>query len=260
MDLDLAADRLTLDPSIRFLLPVHLYGRSMNLQALQALSERFGVTIIEDCAQAVRASSQNRDVGAVGIASAVSMYPTKNLGAIGDAGFIMTDDDHIAAAARNLRDYGQSQKYVHDSLGLNSRLDEIHAAILRDAMLPRMDKFMARRRSIAEQYLSRIDNPDVQLPRPDAGHVWHLFPVRCKAAPELVTWLSRYEVQTGRHYPILIPDQDALSAYVDGVDVGGSYPVAQDFAASEVSLPIHPYLDQAQIDHVISVVNAFSCR
>jgi dTDP-4-amino-4,6-dideoxygalactose transaminase len=163
LDLGKVEQVLSADPTIRYLVPVHLYGQPLNLEDLEALKRRFGIFIVEDCAQAIGATWEGRPVGGVGDLSTLSFYPTKNLGALGDGGAILTNDRNLMLKCQSLRDYGQTGKYEHTLLGLNSRLDELHAAILRTAFLPRLSDWSTRRRDIASQYLSEIAHPQVKI-------------------------------------------------------------------------------------------------
>ena len=170
--IDLRACRKILEGrrDIRFLVPVHLYGHALNLHELRALREDCGCLIVEDCAQAISASFERLPAGSVGQMCATSFYPTKNLGAIGDGGAILTGNPEYAEAARCLRDYGQSAKYRHDRVGYNSRLDELQAAILRRVFLPRLSQWTARRIEIASQYLGGIRNRRIRvLGQPDGS-------------------------------------------------------------------------------------------
>jgi dTDP-3-amino-3,4,6-trideoxy-alpha-D-glucose transaminase len=259
LDLELVEAQLHGDPAIRFLVPVHLYGFPLDLARLDTLKSRFGVKIVEDCAQAIGAKSGGRRVGTVGDAAATSFYPTKNLGALGDGGAVLTASAPVAARARHLRDYGQTGKYVHDELGLNSRLDEMHAAILRDAFLPRLEEFTLRRRAIAQRYLNEIRSSDLTLlalPR-DAEPVWHLFPVLVKGAREhLQAHLADSGIASGIHYPKLIPSQGALAA-LGTPTVRSGLVRAQMFADHELSLPIHPFLTEAEVGRVIEACDTW---
>jgi len=259
LDLDRCADVLQHHPEIRFFVPVHLYGHALDLGALAALAARFGVRILEDCAQAIGARWEDRPVGSVGLASATSFYPTKNLGAMGDGGAVVTSDLEVASFCRSLRDYGQSERYRHERLGLNSRLDELHAAILSSAFLPRLKAWTERRRAIAAEYRANLRHPAVTVPELDARSqsVWHLFPVLVEAPyrEAFRRHLGAQGIDTGVHYPILIPAQQALA----GVPyrVHGELTQAARYAAGEVSLPIHPYLDRTAIDRVVVAVNGW---
>jgi dTDP-3-amino-3,4,6-trideoxy-alpha-D-glucose transaminase len=256
IDLESVADALSRDRSIKFCVPVHLYGHALDAQALQRIAALPGVQLVEDCAQAIGAQSRGKAVGTIGAAAATSFYPTKNLGALGDGGALFTRSADLAAQAQCLRDYGQSAKYVHARLGMNSRLDELQAAILRTALLPRLPQFTARRQAIAQKYRAGLENPALALPHvPDgSSSVWHLFPVLVDGPrQELIAHLDRAGIGSAIHYPTLIPDQPAL-AHVRFERLG-SLTMAQRFAESELSLPIHPYLSDAQVERVIAACN-----
>lgn len=256
LDLDEAEKRLTDDSGIRFMLPVHLFGHALDLEHLAELRDRFQLRILEDAAQAALARSNGRAVGSVGQATAVSFYPTKNLGALGDGGCVLTDDRRVADDCRAIRDYGQSDKYVHDRLGMNSRLDELHAAVLRTALLPRLSDWTAQRRQIAAQYLRGLADAPVDIPpTPERSEsVWHLFPVLAREGNRdgLLEHLRSNGIQAGIHYPRLIDEQPALPGDPDRA-VGG-LANARRFRTDEVSLPIHPYLRDDEIDRVIALV------
>jgi dTDP-4-amino-4,6-dideoxygalactose transaminase len=259
LDLDRTEEALARTPDIDFLLPVHLYGRAVPLRRLRTLAERFGVTVIEDCAQAIGASDGELAVGAAGLATALSFYPTKNLGCIGDGGALLTNDDHLAERARALRNYGQSGRYLHDHLGWNSRLDELQARILSQALLPRLDGWNGRRAMVARAYGRRIDNPALALPATDAsGPVWHLFPVLVGEGrrADFQAHLQARGVQSGVHYPRLITEQPALVETGQSV-VLGPLERARAFAEREVSLPIHPYLTDSEIDAVVQACDSW---
>jgi dTDP-4-amino-4,6-dideoxygalactose transaminase len=246
------------DSSIRFLVPVHLYGRALNMEELARLQGDFGLQVLEDCAQAIGASSGDRRAGTVGRAAATSFYPTKNLGALGDAGALLTNDAAIARAAMEMRNYGQSAHYAHSRLGLNSRLDELHAAILRDAFLPHLPAWTTARRRIATKYLDEIRNSKLGLPA--AGRatdsVWHLFPVLVNdgARDKFRAHLRSQSIATGVHYPRIIPDQSAL-ANANLHDFSTGLENARRFARTEVSLPVHPFMTDIEIAAVIHACN-----
>src|SRR4051812_25303952 len=176
IDLEQCRHVLAKDKSVRFLLPVHLYGFPLPLDELARLKTDFDLRIVEDCAQSIGASHGGTRAGTVGQIAATSFYPTKNLGALGDAGAILTNDPILAETARSLRNYGQSSHYVHSALGLNSRLDELHAALLRSALLPKLEEWTKARRRTAARYLERIKHPSIRLlaPEPAMTPVWHL--------------------------------------------------------------------------------------
>jgi dTDP-4-amino-4,6-dideoxygalactose transaminase len=259
LDLAAAEEVLRGNPQIRYMVPVHLFGQSLNLDRLAGLQERYGVTIIEDCAQSVGASWNGRATGTVGAAAATSFYPTKNLGAMGDGGAVLTNQATLAERARRLRDYGQSAKYRHDEMGWNSRLDELHAAILRDAVLPRLAAWTAARQEVARQYEEGIKHPQARLVKPVAGSqgCGHLFPVWVEPGrrEHFEAWLKAGGIGSGRHYPLLIPDQKAMMGVPH--DIHGALNQARRLADGEVSLPIHPQLTPSEIERVIAQVNAW---
>lgn len=248
------------DRSIRFFLPVHLFGFPMSLPVLARLRDEFSLSIVEDSAQAIGAADHGIAVGSIGHVAAMSFYPTKNLGAFGDAGALWTNDAEIARRARALRNYGQSSRYAHEELGLNSRLDELHAAILRDALLPHLETWLQARATNAQKYLAEIANPSIRLIRPRLGAtaVWHLFPVL--VAPQhrdaFRKHLAQSQIETAVHYPRLIPEQKALSG-VAGVQMLTELVHARRFADGEVSLPIHPFLTEDELNKVVDVCNAW---
>lgn len=260
LDPDAAAAALAADPGIRAMIPVHLYGHLADMPRLTALAAAQGIALIEDAAQAIGARRDGRGVGADGHAVAFSFYPTKNLGAIGDGGALLPATADMDRLARSIRNYGQTERYVHAVIGLNSRLDELHAATLRHAFLPRLDTWLARRRAIAAAYLAGIDTPHVTLlPGPDPdGAGWHLFPVLVAPARRdaFLDHLQQNGIQGGLHYPVLIPDQTAMTDRGAPI-VHGDLTRARRFATGEVSLPIHPYLTDAERDHVVATVKAW---
>jgi dTDP-4-amino-4,6-dideoxygalactose transaminase len=238
IDLQRCNDLLTKRRDIRFFVPVHLYGFAIDPNALLRLRDQHELLMVEDCAQSIQATGQ---------IAATSFYPTKNLGAMGDGGAILSRDASLDARVRALRDYGQTAKYRHDFIGYNSRLDELQAAFLRRACLPRLKRWTARRREIAGAYLSGIRNPAVRLPAPREGSQpsWHLFPV----------WMDHpRRSHFGCHYPVAIPDQKAMRDVP--FEVPGGCENARRLCTSEVSLPIHPYLSDAEVAEVIAAVNS----
>jgi dTDP-3-amino-3,4,6-trideoxy-alpha-D-glucose transaminase len=259
MDLDQIEAVLARSSSIDFLLPVHLYGRALDLHRLQDFAKRFGVRIIEDCAQAICAKHGDVLAGTVGIAAGLSFYPTKNLGCIGDGGALLTNDPSLAEQARALRNYGQSSRYVHDHIGLNSRLDELQARILSTALLPRLAAWTERRRQIANAYCRKIENPALVTPSlASPGAVWHLFPILVGQGDRasFQSHLHNLGVSSGVHYPKLITEQSALLAY-GNFEILAPLTRAQTFATQEVSLPIHPYLTDSELDAVVEACNSW---
>jgi len=240
IDLERCHELLKRRSDIRFFVPVHLYGFALDSAKLLRLRDEHKLLMVEDCAQSI---------GAAGDLAATSFYPTKNLGAMGDGGAILMRDGALEARVRALRDYGQTAKYRHEVIGHNSRLDELQAAFLRRACLPRLERWTARRREIAAVYLNYIRNPAVRLPVLPAASKpsWHLFPI----------WLdpARRSEFSSIHYPIAIPDQKALSMVA--FEEPDRCEVARLLCASEASLPVHPYLTDAEVAEVIAAVNSF---
>jgi len=238
------------------ILLVHLYGQVSNIALFQQFCLQQGIYLIEDCAQAHLAKSEGRTAGSFGVAGAFSFYPTKNLGAPGDAGMLVTNDYNIAAMANRLRNYGQSVRYNHPDLGLNSRLDEIHAAILSER-LKWLEKFTERRRVIAQMYRDRISNSSVRLlsaPASNESHVYHLFVVTCAYRKALQVHLGNEGVQTLIHYPVPVHYQEpCLSIQRDPIGLT----VSEQHAATCLSLPCHPQMSDNDVQAVIEAVNSF---
>jgi dTDP-4-amino-4,6-dideoxygalactose transaminase len=260
LDLALCREVLGSRPEIRFLVPVHLYGNALDMAALRELRAEFDLRVVEDCAQAVLARSAGMPAGSAGHLAATSFYPTKNLGAMGDGGAILTDDEQFDRLVRVLRDYGQSAKYRHDEIGYNSRLDELQAAILNRVYLPALPAWTARRREIAARYRAGIRNERVEcLPMPPRSEsAGHLFPVLVSegSKPEFLTYMRSRGILCGEHYPILIPDQPAMGQAK--CEIATPLEQARRIAGREVSLPIHPYLTDEEVECVISACNGWA--
>jgi dTDP-4-amino-4,6-dideoxygalactose transaminase len=259
LDLNLVEETLAARSEIKWMLPVHLFGHCLDLERLAGLRDRYGLKIVEDCAQSIGATFGGKPCGTVGVAAVTSFYPTKNLGALGDGGAVLTNDGDIDSACRSLRDYGQSAKYVHTLLGLNSRLDEWQAAILVSAMLPRLSVNIKRRQQIAARYQAGITSrwvvamPDV----PGSESVYHLYPVLVGSfRDELRQHLQSQGIESAVHYPQLIPNQPAMSSI--SFERAGHLSQAQKIADEEVSLPIHPYLTEETVERVIQAVNQWT--
>lgn len=251
LDLEQAEAVLRSDSSIRAMVTVHLYGHPQDPCELERMRDEYGVAVIEDCAQAAGAERDGRSTGLVGLAAGTSLYPTKNIGALGDGGVLLTMDSSVAERARCLRNYGQRARYEHSEPGLNSRLDELQAAILRSAVLPRLDRWLRRRREIAARYTEGLSGCALRPIASVAGRsAHHLFPVEVSGGEteSVFEGLARMGVEVGRHYPFVCPDQRA----VRGVGlVKGPLTVARRLAGAEISLPIHPYLHDEELDGVI---------
>jgi len=240
-------------PRTRAILPVHLYGRLADMPALAALARRHGLLLIEDAAQAHGASCDGKRAGALGDAAGFSFYPGKNLGALGDAGAVVTDDVELADRVAALRNYGSAAKYEHRFAGVNSRLDEMQAALLR-VKLEYLDAETARRREIARRYRDGIHHPDISLPAAgdDGTHVWHLFVVRCPARDALQNHLRAHGVQTLVHYPRPPHRQEAFPELSEA-----RLPVTERLQDEVLSLPIGPSLRDEAVERVVAACNAF---
>jgi len=257
---DVDPERLTLDPAAcdaavtartRAVVPVHLYGQPADTEAIRGVAERHGLALIEDCCQGHLATCAGVPVGTRGTGGAFSFYPTKNLGALGDGGAIVTSDAAVADRVRVLRNGGQTDRYHHVEAGINSRLDEIQAAVLR-AKLPLLPRLTARRRALAAAY-RRLLPPSVKpVSELDAGHVYHLFPVRSHERDALQAHLRAAGIETLIHYPIAVPQQEAFKAFAPA-----DCPVAARAAREVLSLPLHPRMDETAVARVAETVSTF---
>jgi dTDP-4-amino-4,6-dideoxygalactose transaminase len=282
---DLDPDRLTMDPRAaeaaigprtRALMPVHLYGQPADMTAFEAIARRHHLAVVEDACQAHLATCAGRPVGTFGAAGAFSFYPTKNLGALGDGGAVITNDAGLAERIKRLRNGGQTDKYRHVEFGVNSRLDEMQAAILR-ARLTRLPEWTARRRELAGRYRRALAGASaiVMPPECDTGHVYHLFPVLVTSATHVGRTFRSAEsggrtfrsatrdsfqrhlasrgIGTLVHYPIALHRQEAFR------DLASSaFPVAERVADEVVSLPLHPNLSEADVDAVAEAIESFA--
>jgi dTDP-3-amino-3,4,6-trideoxy-alpha-D-glucose transaminase len=255
---DIDPARLTVDPEqiarlvgprTRAIVPVHLYGQPADMTGIERVAARHGLAIVEDCCQAHLATADGRPVGTIGVAGAFSFYPTKNLGAFGDGGAIVTRDAALADRIRRLRNGGQRGRYDHDEFGVNSRLDEIQAAVLR-ARLPRLKAWTSRRRELAAQYRAGLGGTSIAVPPEcDAGHVYHLFVVRVPDRDRLQEQLAADGIETLVHYPTPIPRQQAFATTTPA-----DCPIAARACAEVLSLPLHPGLTDGDVDSVIAAV------
>ena len=222
-----------LTPKTRAICVTHLFGKACRMDAIGAFAKTHGLKLIEDCAQSHGAKLAGKMTGTFGDAGCFSFYPTKNLGAVGDAGAIVTDDDELADRLRHLRNYGSKQKYVNEYVGVNSRLDEIQAAMLR-VKLKSIDPMTEHKRSLARIYFAELPN-FVQLPvvNPDEFDVFHIFGIRSPRRNDLKEFLLAHNVKTEIHYPIAPHKQRAMQGVLSG-----HYPIAQELHDTELSLPI----------------------
>jgi dTDP-4-amino-4,6-dideoxygalactose transaminase len=254
-NLDPAELERRVTPRTKAIVPVHLYGQPAEMGPILELARRRGLRVIDDAAQAHGAAYRGQRIGAMADATAWSFYPSKNLGAYGDAGAVTTDDPDVAQRVRMLRNYGEEERYYHTLRGFNSRLDEIQAAILR-AKLPHLDGWNDRRRAIAAHYNKAICHPDIELPSEAAWahHVYHLYVVRTRHRDTLREQLAAREIGSQIHYPVPIYLQKAY-AYL-GVPQGHC-PHAERAMAEVLSLPLYPEMTDAQVAAVVEAVNSF---
>lgn len=256
-NLDPARIERAITPKTRAILPVHLYGQPADMDPILALARAHKLKVIEDAAQSHGARYKSRRAGSLADAAAFSFYPAKNLGAIGDGGAITTNDPDLAERLRALRNYGSRQKYHHECLGFNSRLDDLQAAFLR-VKLRKLDEWNARRRAVASRYLAALSSiPSLELPFVPgyAEPVWHIFAVRDARRPskrdQLQSSLAASGIGTLIHYPI---PPHLSGAYSSAGYKPGSFPVAEEIASTELSLPMGPHLSPQQQDSVIDAL------
>ncbi|GAB3327602.1 DegT/DnrJ/EryC1/StrS family aminotransferase [Larkinella ripae] len=230
---------------------VHLYGRCCDMAPIRALADQYGLKLIEDAAQAHGATYQNRKAGNLSDAAAFSFYPTKNLGALGDAGAVVTSDDALAQQVRLLRNYGSEQKYIHRIPGLNSRLDELQAAFL-SVKLPHLDADNRRRQALARRYLTEIRHPQLTLPPADGldQDVWHLFVVRHPQRDAFMEYLRQKQIGTAVHYPVAPHQQDAYAEYRHL-----ALPLSEQLHREVLSLPLNTTLTDAEVEYIIETIN-----
>ena len=258
---DLDPARLTLDPAATeaaitsrtaAIMPVHIYGQPADMPAFEAIASRRGLAVVEDACQAHGATCAGRPVGTFGVAGAFSFYPTKNLGALGDAGAVATNDAPLAERLKRLRNGGQTDRYHHPEFGVNSRLDEMQAAVLR-ARLPLLAAGNARRRAIAARYRAAFAHaPVIVPPECDPGHVYHLFPILVGDRDAFQAHLAAQGIGTLVHYPVPLPRQEAFASYSPA-----ACPIADRVCADVCSLPLHPRLPDADVDAVAAAVLAY---
>ena len=253
-NIDIAKIEEKITSKTKGVLIVHLYGRVVFSEALKNLATANGLKIIEDNAQAIGAEWNGVKTGNLGDAAGFSFYPGKNLGALGDAGGVTTNDEELAKTIRALANYGSNQKYVNIYQGLNSRLDEIQAAVL-GVKLKYIDAENNRRREIAKRYIAEIKNPNIILPEnpeSEAEHVWHVFIIRTAEREKLQNYLTENGVQTLIHYPIPPHKQEAYKEWNNL-----SFPISEKIHEEVLSLPISPVISDDEVTEIIQVINKF---
>ena len=238
------------------IMPVHLYGQACDMEPIMKIAREYGLRVVEDCAQAHGAAYKGQKVGTFGDASGFSFYPGKNLGALGDAGAVITNNKALADKIRALANYGSDYKFHHIYKGSNSRLDELQAAFL-SIKLQHLERMNVERRRIAEMYTEGIRNSKVIVPyvNPDCIPVWHIYGIRCKERDVLEKHLNDKGIGTSKHYPIPIHRQDC---YKDLDIPVGALPIAEEISSTELSLPMYYGMTDEEVQYVIEAVN--ECR
>ena len=254
-NIDLSKIEEKITSRTKAIIAVHLYGHVVDMNPLWDLRKKYGIRLIEDAAQGHGGMFRDRKVGALGDAAAFSFYPGKNLGALGDGGAVVTDDDVLAERIRALSNYGSLHKYVHLYKGCNSRLDEIQAAFLH-VKLPYLEVWNNERRKIAARYSGEIRNEKLKLPAWNYGkdHVFHIYPVLCEAREDLTAYLEQHGIAVNIHYPTPICRQQA---YMEMKKEADKYPVTERICANEVSIPLYPGLSEEEQDYIIQILNDF---
>lgn len=237
------------------ILVVHLYGQASNMNKIAELCQRYHLRLVEDCAQSHGACYDGRMTGTFGDIGCFSFYPSKNLGAFGDAGAIVTDREELAQAMRIYRNYGSEKRYYNMVVGANSRLDELQAGLLR-VKLTHLEELTEERQKLAEKYLRGIHNEKITLPciRPKCGHVWHQFVIRCEQRAELMQYLETKGIGTIIHYPIP-PHLSEAYAYL-GFEKG-DFPITEKYADTVLSIPMYNGMTEEEQQKVIDALNDF---
>lgn len=253
IDVDKIEEKIT--DKTKAILVVHLYGQASNMRKVQDLCKKYHLRLVEDCAQSHGACFDGQMTGTFGDIGCFSFYPSKNMGAFGDAGAIVTDDEQIARDMKMYRNYGSEKRYYNKVVGANSRLDEMQAGLLR-VRLGHMEEITAEKCQIAERYLKEIKNPLLILPeiRESATSVWHQFVIRCKDRDRLQTYLTENEIGTIIHYPI---PPHLAEAYQSLGYKEGDFPIAEQYAAEVLSIPIYNGMTEEEQTYVIEKLNAF---
>ena len=242
----------------RAVLAVHLYGQTANMLELKKITSEHGLFLFEDCAQAHGALHEGEKAGSLGHASAFSFYPRKNLGAFGDGGAVLTEDDEAAVKLKQLRNYGSTEKYQSDIKGVNSRLDEIQAAVLK-VKLNYLDEWNTRRRSLAMQYLEELSNLELKLPQelPNNRHAWHIFSILSDERDGLQKHLADNGITALIHYPIPPFEQ---KAYPELQGQSEKYPIAVDLSKRQLSLPLNPHLTSDEVSVISNCIRDYFNR
>ncbi len=254
-NIDVEKIELAITKKTKAILPVHLYGQACNMRRIKEIADNYKLFIVEDCAQSHGAKYDGQLTGTFGDIGCFSFYPTKNLGAFGDSGAIITDNPELAEKIRMLRNYGSKKKYYNEIEGVNSRLDEIQAALL-NVKLSHYEELRNEREKVAQKYLSEIKNPKIILPkiRKGAEHVWHLFVVQTEKRDEFQNYLNKNGIGTQIHYPI---PPHLSEAYQHLGYKRGDFPITEKQANSVLSLPIYNGMTNEEVEYVVRVINNY---
>lgn len=254
--MDAAKCEAAITPRTKAVIPVHLYGEPADMEAIMEIAHRHGLKVIEDCAQAAGARYCGKRVGSFGAAACFSFYPTKNLGALGDGGMVVTSDTAFAARLRRRRQYGWDEQRRAGETGFNSRLDAIQAAIL-SAKLPSLDADNFRRKALAARYATGLAGLPLTIPaeRADSEPVFHLYVIECQAPPALMKHLDERGIGAAVHYPVPAHRQDGYAPHV--ITPPDGLPVTEHLAGAVLSLPMYPELADGDVDRVITAIRAF---
>ena len=251
--IDVAKIEEKITQKTKAILPVHLYGHPTDMNPIMEIAKRYNLFVIEDACQAHGAKYDSKKVGSIGDLGCFSFYPTKNLGAYGDGGMVVTNNEELAERLGKLRNYGQPQKYFHDFVGVNSRLDEIQAAVLR-IKLKHLDEWNHRRRKLAELYNELLGDSGILLPveKEYAEHVYHLYVIRTEERDRLLQQLSKNKIQTQIHYPIAVHQQKAYRDFGYNINL----PVTEKTCCEIISLPMHPWLSSDDVLDIAQIVRS----
>lgn len=257
LNIDLNKIEKAITEHTKAIMPVHLYGRIVEMDKIMQIAQKYKLYVIEDAAQAHGSVLLGRKAGSFGIASAFSFYPGKNLGALGDAGGIVTNDFELYKKMKAISNYGSSEKYNHKYKGCNSRMDELQASFL-SVKLKHLDSWNHSRRQLASYYLDHIKNDEFILPMKeqivDGNHVFHIFPVLCKNRKHFIDYMKEKNIECLIHYPIPLPEQVAFIDYEWEIE---NYPVTKLICDSEVSIPLYPELTIEERDYIVQCLNDF---
>lgn len=254
-NIDVAQIENRITKKTKAIMPVHLYGQPADLDPLLAIAKKYKLYVIEDACQAHGAKYKNKRVGTFGAFAAFSFYPGKNLGAFGDAGALVTNNKNIYEVVKKMRNYGQSQKYYHETYAFNRRLDTLQAAVL-NIKLKFLDEWNQKRREYANLYNSLLEKLPVIRPLQNSlsTHIYHLYVIRLRKRDQLQNYLSKHLISTGIHYPIPIHLQKIYKNFNGKV---GDYPVSEKYAKEILSLPMYPHLKEQQISYIVDTIKNF---